>query len=219
MIRILFLATCVVVLNGCVKTRAQLRGDEGGTELQKQTNTQRREEVKASAQKPPPPPPPASKTDEIFEQLREMNGRIDTLENQMTQVMAAAANEKLSTMKMAEAIDQKFAAYEEEIKKLEAQVLALTSAPAPVAKGRTAYDDGEDAFNAKKWKEAIVNYQKYRDANPKGKMYADATYKIGVCFQELKLKDEARAFFDEVIAKYPGSKEAKKAAFRAKQAK
>ena len=36
---------------------------------------------------------------------------------------------------------------------------------------------------------------------------------------ESYLKDEAKVFFDEVITKYPGSKEAKKAAFRSKQLK
>ena len=33
------------------------------------------------------------------------------------------------------------------------------------------------------------------------------------------MKDEAKAFFDEVITKFPGSKEAKKAAFRVKSLK
>ena len=53
--------------------------------------------------------------------------------------------------------------------------------------------------------------------NPKGKRYADATYKIGMSFQELKLKDDAKAFYQEVIQKFPKSSEAKKAEVRLKK--
>lgn len=70
---------------------------------------------------------------------------------------------------------------------------------------------GDDAFAAKDWKGAVVIYQKYRDKYPKGKKFVEATYKIGICFKELKLKSEAKTFFDEVIEKFPSSPEAKKA--------
>jgi TolA-binding protein len=135
--------------------------------------------------------------------------------------------------------DKKLQAYEDAIRKLEAQVQTLNdevtklketppppeaeAAPAPASskKGKSSgpYEAGEDHFGAKKWKEAIVSFQKYRDQNPKGKNYADATYKIGVCFQELGMKDEAKSFMEEVTAKFPNSKEAKKAAFRLKNLK
>ena len=71
----------------------------------------------------------------------------------------------------------------------------------------------------KKFKDAILAYQKYRDGNPKGRHYGEATFKMGVCFQEMGLKDEAKVFYEEVISKFPGSKDAKKAAVRAKQLK
>ena len=73
--------------------------------------------------------------------------------------------------------------------------------------------------NSKKWKDAIVVFSKYRDQFPKGKKYADATYKIGVCFQELGMKEEAKPFLEEVVAKFPGTSEAKKASFRLKAPK
>jgi TolA-binding protein len=230
MTRILVLSLTAMSLGACVslKTRKEIR-EEGG-DLEKQTQTQRREE--ARTRKEEKAPPPAPKADDIDDQMRQLNGRVDTAENQVQQLNAAVVAEKESVTQMAKAIDQKFLNYEEAIKKLELQVATLTeqvnSMQKPAAagggaaaapKGRSAYDEGEEAFAAKKWKEAIVSYQKYRDSNPKGKQYADATYKIGMCFQELKMKDEAKAFFDEVVSKYPGSKEAKKAAFRSKQLK
>jgi TolA-binding protein len=80
-------------------------------------------------------------------------------------------------------------------------------------------DAAAEMFSGKKWKDAAAAFQKYREAFPKGKAYSDATYKIGVCFQELGLKDEAKSFYDEVVAKFPKSKEAKKARIRLKSLK
>ena len=54
-------------------------------------------------------------------------------------------------------------------------------------------------------------YQKFRDQNPKNKKFAKATLKIGLAFNELGLKDEAKTFLEEVVAKFPQSEEAKQA--------
>ncbi|HMN67781.1 MAG TPA: tetratricopeptide repeat protein [Bdellovibrionales bacterium] len=224
---IVFGCALVVGLGGCVKTRTQLREDAGEGPVQRQTVAQQRAEAASPPAVAKPMPVPA-RLDEFDDQMRQLNGRVDNAENLANQVAARQQGEKESVTKMAQAIDAKFMAYEEEIKKLEARVAELdgevsrlksTPGTAAPVKGRTAYDEGEELFGAKKWKEAIVAYQKYRDANPKGKSYGDATYKIGVCFQELKMKDEAKAFFEEVIAKYPGSKDAKKASLRMKSIK
>jgi TolA-binding protein len=225
------LVCAVVVLSGCLKTRADLRGDGEDPTPQKQTAVQQRAE-KAAPAKPPPPVTAAARFEEYDEQMRQLNGRVDVLENSVSQVAAGKQGEAAVQAKEKQALDQRLLAYEEAIKKLEAQVQALsdevtrlkTPPPAPEAapaasKGRAAYDEGEELFNKKKWKEAIVSYQKYRDNNPKGKMYADCTYKIGMAFHELGMKDESKAFFEEVVSKFPGSKEAKKAQLRMKSGK
>lgn len=235
---ILILSLVSLLAGGCValKTRSEVRAED--SEPQRQTARAQRETVKEY--KEPKAAAVAAKVEDYDDQMRQLNGRVDTIENQMNQVNAANESEKKSVTEMAKYADQKFQAYEEELKKMEAklagveqELAALKAAkaepiPTPSAgsiagaisgKGKTSYDEGEDLFNAKKWKEAIVSYQKYRDTYPKGKMYADSTYKIGVCFQELKMKDEAKAFFDEVVSKFPSSKEAKKAAFRMKTLK
>lgn len=225
----------VVLLTGCLKTVNDIKSDGGDIEERKQTPAQQRsEKVKEVVIKEPPKAATAARLEEFDEQFRNINGRMDALENHLSQNTAAAQSEKASVTEMAKYTDKKFSAYEEELKNLEAKVTALTAevetlkaqaaapkaeaAPAPTAAGgkKTPYDEGEELFGAKKWKEAIVAYQKYRDQYPKGKMYADSTYKIGVCFQELKMKDESKAFFEEVTSKFPNSKEAKKAAFRLK---
>jgi TolA-binding protein len=84
---------------------------------------------------------------------------------------------------------------------------------------KSTYETAEANFQKKAWKDAIVEYQKYRDRNPKGRHYSESTYKIGVCFQELGMRDEAKSFYSEVIAKFPKTKSADKAKIRLKQIK
>lgn len=191
--------------------------------------------AKNEGERPDPPKGPSSyRFEEYDELIRNLNGRVDVVENQLAQYNASHQGNEEARKKDLQGVDQKFLAYEEALKKLEAQVLALSeelnkmkTAQATPAKGAPAkpkgtkanYDEGEALFNQKKWKDAILAYQKYRDANPKGKYYAPATYKMGVCFQELGMKSEAKVFFEEVISKFPSSKEAKKAGFRSKKLK
>lgn len=228
--RFISLLVASVAFVGCVslKTRSELREEGSSTETpaSRPAPKEFKEPKQATV---------VARAEDFDDQMRQLNGRVDAIENQLNQINAAQAGEKQSVTEMAKYADTKFQAYEEELKKLEATVqslqqelTAMKAAPQPSAssitaavsgKGKTSYEEGEDLFAAKKWKEAVVSYQKYRDTYPKGKMYADATYKIGVCFQELKMKDEAKAFFDEVMSKFPGSKEAKKASFRMKNLK
>lgn len=228
MCRVLSLSLVAISLAGCLKTRADLRGQGDDFSQQKQLTAAQRERAKEVAAKPPPV---TLKLDEHDEQLRNLNGRLDSVENYITQLQAAKGGELDSVSKERAAVNQRFIAYEEALKKLEAQVMAQSEelarlkAPAPTSSGsaranpKAAYDEAEGLFGSKKWKEAILSYQKYRDGNPKGKLYADATYKIGVCFQELGMKDEARTFYEELKEKFPASKEAKKAVTRLKTLK
>jgi TolA-binding protein len=222
-----------LALAGCLKTRAELRGDEGGgAEMQKQTQDQQRREKEITSR---PAPPPAPKVDDYDEQLRQLNGRVDSTENRVSQLMAAQEAEKSGEGKerLAEKqlTEKRFLAYEEALTKLDGEVKALSeevarlkAPPSARTTGKApgkqnAFEEGEAQFAGKKWKDAIVLYQRYRDAYPKGKMFLEATYKIGVCFQELGMKDEARSFYEEVTAKAPKSKEARKASKRMKSLK
>lgn len=81
-------------------------------------------------------------------------------------------------------------------------------------KGKTPFEIGEDLFKQKEWKKAILSYQKHVEEYPKGKSVPEAKYKTGVSFQELGLKDEAIAFYEEVIAQYPKTEAGKKAKIR-----
>ena len=117
---------------------------------------------------------------------------------------------------------------ETQIQRLEAEAAATPVAPSQtVAASKpsssaakkenattSAYDTAQDFFGKKEWKKAILSYQKYVDENSKGKNTPDAKYKIGVCFQELGMKEEAMAFYEEVIANYGKAESGKKAKIR-----
>lgn len=222
----------MIPLVGCLKTRAELEAEQSGQQMQKQTQTQQRREAAPYKEKAPPS---AYRFEEYDEQMRNFSGKMDGLEEKSNQLYSLMTAEREAAAKDKQLQEQKLAAYEEALKKLESEMQQLNEqiaqlkaaqapAPAPSAShpnagskaGKTPYDEGEEHFNARNWKQAIFSYQQYREKFPKGKLYGDATYKIGVCFQELGQKEDARAFFDEVSSKFPKSKEAKKASIRMK---
>lgn len=210
-------------LSSCLKTRGDVFDNERSQVVQKGQSAA--DEV--------------NRADEINETLRDLNGRIENLENQLQN--SNKNNEKLKTEKdlTIQELDRKTQLLQEELTKTETviaqlqaelmqiksnQAMASTAATANSSKAEKkstseTYNQAEDMFRQKDWKKAILTYQKYRDDNPKGKMLPEATYKIGVSFQELGMKDEAKTFYEEVIAKFSKSEMAKKAKFRLDQIK
>ena len=158
-------------------------------------------------------------------EMRQLNGRLEVLENRIGQGnLDKEKNKKEIEIHIVE-LNQKVALLQEELTKMDGELNLVKSAriEAPVANTRVEstksnqFDVAEELFAKKEWKKAILNYQKFRDANPKNKKAPEAAYKIGVCFQELGMKDEAKTFFDDVISKYPNSPEARKSRTRTKK--
>ncbi len=215
---------------GCLKTREELRGEgrnhtDDVASMQKAAvqDMQRAEKNDSS-----------NRFSEIEGSLREMNGRVDVVENKLGQSDHRDSQTHRQTQDQLTETNRKMALLQEEVVKLEGQVQGLneqvinlkTAPPVEEKKAAAAsksdkkensYETAEDHFGKKDWKKAIVSYQKYRDTFPKGKHFAESTYKIGVCFQELGLKDEARTFFEEVMQKFVSSPEARRAKIRLKK--
>lgn len=171
---------------------------------------------------------------EYDSQFRELNGRVETLENRLDQENKQRDKAKKSDEDLISEHSKTLELLKEEILKIQAQIsglatqLASVNAQAEVKAradsgdnkdSKSPFDQGEELLVKKEWKKAILSYQKYRDTNPKGKKFPEATYKIGVCFQELGLSTEAKSFFEEVINKYPASDSARKAKVRMKKVK
>lgn len=216
--KLLFIAIALVSLSGCLTTRDQLRETANARESQAQQQQAMQ----------------TARYSDLEQDLREMKGKVAALENQLNmtqseknQIEARGAGERSQ-------FESRLKMYEEALNKMEAQYLALSqkvesmhNEPAPAKEeaktsGKSklgSFEQGEEDLKNKNFRQAIVSYQKYREANPKGKNYPEATYKMGVCFQELKMKDEASPFFNEVIEKFPKSKSADKAKIRLRQLK
>jgi len=205
------LAGMVILMTACLQTRAELRKEaaSGGEIIIQRLPADK--PVIAQQQKAAQE---SSKFDDINKDFRDLYGRVETVENKMAQLQD---NEQVKALEM------KLAQMENKIQLLESTVTELNNKnkkdmamlssdqraamnnPAP-EKG--AFAEASKAFDGKKWEDAILSYEDYRKNNPTGKGYAEATYKIGLCFQNLGMKDDAKVFFKEVVEKFPKSKEA-----------
>lgn len=197
-------------LTGCLKTRSEVQEVENKKQMQEQVVTLQRSTADQSA-----------RFSEIDEDIRKLNGRIEVMENQGTQ----NAGKERSVQTQIDELNRKISLLQETIVKMENDLASGSrenrnpnmggAKEAAPSKGGI-FDRAEAQFKKKEWKDAIINYQKYRDSNPNGKQFGEATYKIGVCFQELGMKDEAKVFYEEAIAKGKGEV-AKRARARLKQ--
>ncbi len=220
--KLLFLITTASLLTtGCLATRDQLR----------ETDTKRESQQQVVAMQ-------QARYQDLESDLREVKGRIASLENQLQTSQSEKAGLESKGVTERAQFESRLKVYEEALTKMEQQYLAMSqkleaiqtnapsdhqptaAAPAGDKKSKLGFfEQGEVDLKAKKFRQAIVSYQKYRESAPKGKNYPEATYKMGVSFQELGMKDEASPFFNEVIEKYPKSQSAGKAKVRLRQLK
>lgn len=210
-------------LTGCLKTRNEVREGENRQVMQQQVTTLQKTNADAG-----------SRVQEVEEMMRDLNGRVDVVENKLEKSAAGTDNAAKATQANNADMNSKVNLLQEALTKMEGQLFQLTaevqamkadkaaaaatvSAQAAVKQAKKdTYEVAKEFFDKKDWKQAILNFQKYRDDNPKGAKLPDATYKIGVSFQELGMKDEAKTFYDEVQEKYPKSEEARRAKIRLK---
>lgn len=231
---LLYIAFVTVFLGGCLKTRSEVKDNEKNQVMQQQVVTLQRTNADTN-----------SKFSEFEEQMRDLNGRVDVLENHIQQGNSGVDRVLKSTQQQSTESNQKIALLQEALTKMEAQVAQLSTqiealkaqiaanaaaaataaaeekkeAAASSKKRKDSFETGQEFFDKKDWKQAVLNYQKYRDDLPKGKHVSEATYKMGVCFQELGMNDEAKTFYDDVIAKFPKSDDARRARTRLKAMK
>ncbi len=222
---ILWLAPTLILATGCLQTRNDVRSNEQKKVMQQQVVNMQRTNADAT-----------SRFADVEQTVRDLNGRLEVMENKVGQDSAASGESVRSLQTKNAELGERVNSLQEALTLMEKQVFALSAevnsmksqqaADAKAAQDAAAqaskraaqnpYELGEEHFGKKEWKQAILSYQKYRDQNPKGAKFADATYKIGVSFQELGLKDEARTFYEEVTKKFPKSDEARRGKIRLK---
>lgn len=227
------LITMIFSLGGCLKTRDDLKTSEMAAAMNRQVTDLQK--VNADS---------ASRLDDIDSAVRSVNGRMEELEHRMKTDQEQKKNQEDQGANATLALKQQNDLLRESVTKLETEVQAIkemivelkaTKAAAPEKKesnkesnksvgsnsegGGNAFQRALSEFNDKNWQKAILSFDKYRGSNPKGKFIAEATYKTGVCFQELGMKEEAKVFYQETLAKFPQSDMAKKAQYRLKSLK
>lgn len=200
----------VVFLSACVVTRSDIRTAEEREAIQNQLQKQ---QVTTE-----------ERLTEMETTIRNLVGDIEELKNANTLMDQA---EEMGEKKIQESFNivqdrmnsfkEALVAQEKMIKDLATQIEQLDKRLKKKTKLRAEkvpkgnYASGEYWLKKKEWKKAAKGYQEYRELNPNGRRYVDATFKIGVCFENLGLKKEAKAFYQEVVSKAPGSELAKRA--------
>ena len=211
----------LTLTSGCLQTRSNLKEQEEKQVLRKQVVNLQQTTADVS-----------SKFNEVDEDLRKTNGRIESLDARMTQIKDRAEKNDFALESKFKEQDTKFQAFREELQKMQTELVEVKASNAALQAAMQAgastnsgsgknseknpFDLGDSRFEQKAWREAIFAYEDYRKSYPKGKNFGAATYKIGVCFQELGMLDDAKPFYDEVISKFPKSKEADRARSRLK---
>jgi TolA-binding protein len=213
LLKLLLLVTAFS-FSACLKTRTDVKETETKQVMQQQVVTLQRTNADTN-----------SRLSDLDEQIRELSGKIETLENKISKMNPEHDKTVKNLAEMQIDSSKKLTLLQEEITKQEAQLLALNSEiqalkanaqtaaveKTPEATKKNTFQGAEDLYKQGEWKKAIIQFQKYRDENPKGKHFSESTYKMALSFQELGMKDEAKAFLEEVITKSPNSAEAKKA--------
>lgn len=81
------------------------------------------------------------------------------------------------------------------------------------AKGKTAEDAtflrAESYYDLKQYKKAIIDYSKFPEKFTKSKYMPHALLRIGQSFEALGMTEDAKGFYQELVEKFPKSKEAK----------
>lgn len=206
--KLFFLLLMSLSLTSCLKTRSEAGEEDEKKAIQSQVSQLQRSKADQEAY-----------FQNYESQLRSLNGRVETLEHQVTQL----STEKEELTKKILENDERFRQLEQAILQVEqGQSVSLrpaTEEPKKEVKKKGFFEEAEELYSQKQWKKAVVLYQKYRDKTPNGAEVPAATLKMGICFQEMKMNKEARVFYDEVLEKYPKSKQAKLAQARLNQLK
>lgn len=231
----------LIVTVGCLRTREDLKEVETSKAMRTQVDSLQKVHADSS-----------SRLEELMDQNRQLNGRIEELEQRLSQTAQAQGSGKEDLQKSLGESKRQSEILQEGIGKLENQVQALQEEIVTLKTNKSAanksgnkedgkagakdsdksdnksdkgkskdkekelMDVAQGDFQDKKWKEAILNFDQYREKYPNGKYAPEATYKTGVSFQELGMNDEAKVFYKEVTEKFPKSDMSKKAQIRLK---
>ncbi len=167
---------------GCLETRWQVTKPNSKLEQQKM-NTETVESLEADYK---------IKINELETELRDVYGRIEDLEHELN------SNGQTEPSETKEALIDQIRILTSSISELESRINTIEGRLK--IKSNSLLNRAERFFRQKRWSEAIIEYEKYREKHKnKDNTWAEATYKIGLCFQNMNLDREAASFYQEVV--------------------
>lgn len=232
--RLIFGVVLVLLMtSGCLKTRAQLRSESEQASAAVPSKVQQSDEESRYA------------IDELKGEMTRLVGRVEDLERAQNEKQFDLSQDE-SYRKLNDRVaelERTQVAILEAIKKLQGS--ASVDQPTLFEDARKAYDQGDcesaiasldkyltasqpkQAENAyymradcyyqqKQYKKAIVDYSKFPERFSRSKYMAASLYKIGLSFEAMGMKEDARSFFQELVDKFPKSTEAKRAKLKLK---
>ena len=160
---------------------------------------------------------------EINESLRHMNGQFEVLQKQITDL-------KEQNQHLENRLEETDKQNKDTLGLLEQEIELLRSGR-PSARGKDKrksqnknyrkkrskktsllLNKGNQHFQNKRWKQAIINFENYRqESAKKDSSFAHATYRIALSFEKLGMKENAKSYFEELVKLFPRSHLAQKA--------
>ena len=237
---VLTLLGVVLLNSACLKTRAQLRQDGDSAESSSSSSDDGHSPMPAQVKEVKPEggyvidelKSELTRMNGRIEEL-ERSGK----QNEVAAGQAKSEEMKKLENRMTE-LEQAQAKMIEEIQKMKSQVPAVESVDL-FQKGKEQYSGGDfesaiESFNgylkaanakhaeeaiylrgdsffgSKQYKKAIIDFSKFPEKYTKSKLMPQALYKIGLSFEALSMKEDAKGFYQELVEKFPKSAEAKK---------
>ncbi len=225
-------------LNACVTTRSQL-GQAGKTG---QDTSHHAPTVESYPSSPMPGPYVPTKAtfdvDDLKSEVSKLLGRVDELEQKLSQTsnhaeMIKSLQTKVEELEKRSPVAASTPAFVPEVKdhyqlgkkayqssKFEDAIVAFEEVQKnPDSKNleEAIFLEGESFFKLKNFRKAIVEFSKITEKYPKSSNHPKALLRIAESFEALGSKEDAEAFYSEIIEKFSKSAEAKAAKKRLKK--
>ena len=152
--------------------------------------------------------------EELADTVRELQGRIETLENEIKELKNEKAQEESAQKAADDVVGKSPEAVVKEVSDLieqnemeKARRIVHTFVeknPTSIYCGMLLFFAGNSYFVEKDYQNAAMEYMKSFRANPKGSKSAEALFKLALCFRNLSQMEKCKSTLEKIIKDYPG---------------
>lgn len=167
-----------------------------------------------------------SRVQNIESEILDLKKGLDELKEKTSELSSGIEIEKDLSDKRKEEYKKYFDLYKEELERLESLVLKAQGQIENLKNRKTSrsqrslgFSQAQKDFNSGNYARSAQGYKSYLDKNPRGKYVTFSHYRIGICFEKLGQKKEARYFYKKTVKRNPHSKWGKLAKKRLKTLK